>query len=181
MEEPPDPHAPGEGPRVGDNPRADEDARSESGSDASTSGSESVSEDDDDEPMLKYQRLGGAVPAILSDDVASCACAGGNIIVLGTKRGVVIVLDRGGNELRRFTDAHRAPVNDVCLDARREWVGSCADDGTCAAHALYDDDDDAHASSASTHVVRCEHDAGPVRSIALDPRFASRALSLIHI
>ncbi|ACO67807.1 predicted protein [Micromonas commoda] len=173
MEEPPDPHDPGEGPRVGDNPRADEDARSESGSDASTSGSESVSEDDDDEPMLKYQRLGGAVPAILSDDVASCACAGGNIIVLGTKRGVVIVLDRGGNELRRFTDAHRAPVNDVCLDARREWVGSCADDGTCAAHALYDDDD-AHASSASTRVVRCEHDAGPVRSIALDPRFSSR-------
>ena len=174
MEEPPDPHDPGEGPRVGDDPRADEDARSESGSDASTSGSESVSEDDDDEPMLKYQRLGGAVPAILSDDVASCACAGGNIIVLGTKRGVVIVLDRGGNELRRFTDAHRAPVNDVCLDARREWVGSCADDGTCAAHALYDDDDDAHASSASTRVVRCEHDAGPVRSIALDPRFSSR-------
>ena len=174
MEEPPDPRDPGEGPRVGDTSRADEDARSESGSDASTSGTESVSEDDD-EPMLKYQRLGGAVPAILSDDVASCACAGGNIIVLGTKRGVVIVLDRGGNELRRFTDAHRAPVNDVCLDARREWVGSCADDGTCAAHALYDDDDDAHASSASTHVVRCEHDAGPVRSIALDPRFASRA------
>ena len=177
MEEPPDPHDPGEGPRVGDNPRADEDARSESGSDASTSGSESVSEDDDDEPMLKYQRLGGAVPAILSDDVASCACAGGNIIVLGTKRGVVIVLDRGGNELRRFTEAHRAPVNDVCLDARREWVGSCADDGTCAAHALYDDDDDAHASSASTRVVRCEYDAGPVRSIALDPRFASRPKS----
>ena len=176
MEEPPDPHDPGEGPRVGDNPRADEDARSESGSDASTSGSESVSEDDD-EPMLKYQRLGGAVPAILSDDVASCACAGGNIIVLGTKRGVVIVLDRGGNELRRFTEAHRAPVNDVCLDARREWVGSCADDGTCAAHALYDDDDDAHASSASNHVVRCEYDAGPVRSIALDPRFASRPKS----
>lgn len=176
MEEPPDPHDPGEGPRVGDDPRADEDARSESGSDASTSGSESVSEDDD-EPMLKYQRLGGAVPAILSDDVASCACAGGNIIVLGTKRGVVIVLDRGGNELRRFTEAHRAPVNDVCLDARREWVGSCADDGTCAAHALYDDDDDAHASSASTRVVRCEYDAGPVRSIALDPRFASRPKS----
>ena len=75
MEEPPDPRDPGEGPRVGDTPRADEDARSESGSDASTSGTESVSEDDD-EPMLKYQRLGGAVPAILSDDVASCACAG---------------------------------------------------------------------------------------------------------
>ena len=61
MEEPPDPRDPGEGPRVGDTSRADEDARSESGSDASTSGTESVSEDDD-EPMLKYQRLGARSP-----------------------------------------------------------------------------------------------------------------------
>ena len=75
MEEPPDPHDPGEGPRVGDNPRADEDARSESGSDASTSGSESVSEDDDDEPMLKYQRLGGSLTDIITGDQVSTMCA----------------------------------------------------------------------------------------------------------
>ena len=180
MATPPDPDDPGEGPAMTGVLEEDSDSRSESGSDAGTSGSDddgsSGSSDDDDdesEPMLKYQRLGGAVPSILSDDVASCACAGGNIVVLGTKRGAVIVLDRGGNELRRFADAHGAPVNDVCLDARCEWVGSCAEDGTCVIVPLYDDDDDAHASSASSDIVRCECDA-PVRSIALDPKFATR-------
>ena len=84
MVTPPDPDDPGEGPAMTGVLEEDSDSRSESGSDAGTSGSDddgsSGSSDDDDdesEPMLKYQRLGGAVPSILSDDVASCACAGG--------------------------------------------------------------------------------------------------------
>ena len=52
-------------------------------------------------------------------------------------------------------------------------TASVAEDGTCVIVPLYDDDDDAHASSASSDIVRCECDA-PVRSIALDPKFATR-------
>ena len=104
----------------------------------------------------------GRGPRHLSDDVASCACAG--------------QYHRAGHQarrrdrprpqrqrLRRFTDTARPSATSASTRAMGRIVRRRRD---LRGARLYDDDDDAHASSASTHVVRCEHDAvgGPSRS-----------------
>lgn len=64
------------------------------------------SRDDDDEdegeegePRLKYQRLGGSVPSLLSSDAAACLTVGERIIALGTHDGTVHLLDFQGNQV----------------------------------------------------------------------------------
>ena len=137
-------------------------ASSSSSSLASASdASSSSSEDAEEEPILKYRRLGGSAPELLSSDLATCACAAEGLIALGTKSGRVHILDADGVEIRRFAP-HAGPVNDVSLDARAEFVASCAEDGTVAVHGLRVDE----------RILR-EHSA-PVRTVALDPDFASR-------
>ena len=132
-------------------------ASSSSSSLASASdASSSSSEDAEEEPILKYRRLGGCVPELLSSDLATCACAAEGLVALGTKSGRVHVLDADGVEIRRFAP-HAGPVNDVSLDARAEFVASCAEDGTVAVHGLRVDE----------RILR-EHPA-PVRTVALDP------------
>jgi hypothetical protein len=55
----------------------------------------------DQEPQLKYERLGGDVGSILSGDSASCLKASEKILALGTATGVIHILDYSGNEVRR--------------------------------------------------------------------------------
>ena len=62
-------------------------------------GSSSSSEDAEEEPILKYRRLGGCVPELLSSDLATCACAAEGVVALGTESGRVHVLDADGVEI----------------------------------------------------------------------------------
>lgn len=52
----------------------------------------------EEEPRLKYQRMGGNVPALLSNDAASCIAVAARMIALGTHDGTVHILDFLGNQ-----------------------------------------------------------------------------------
>lgn len=56
-------------------------------------------EEEEDEPRLKYQRMGGSVPALLSGDAASCIAVAERMIALGTRAGFVHILDFLGNQV----------------------------------------------------------------------------------
>jgi WD40 repeat protein len=119
------------------------------------------SEEPEEEPLLRYQRLGADVTEILRDDHATCLACHPKFLALGTRAGVVAVLDLNGNEIRRFSP-HSAAVNDLCIDRSGEFVGSCSEDGTVAVSSLYD-------GEASTHWYH-----RPVCAIALDPEYPTR-------
>ena len=118
-------------------------------------------EEPEEEPLLRYQRLGADVTEILRDDHATCLACHPKFLALGTRAGVVAVLDLNGNEIRRFSP-HSAAVNDLCIDRSGEFVGSCSEDGTVAVSSLYD-------GEASTHWYH-----RPVCAIALDPEYPTR-------
>ena len=63
-----------------------------------------VGEEEDDEPRLKYQRLGASVYEVLEKAAASCLCVSEKILALGTHDGNVHILDVGGNEVRAKFD-----------------------------------------------------------------------------
>ena len=68
--------------------------------DKRTLGEETVGEEEEEEePRLKYQRLGSSVTDILSQDAASCLCVSDKLMALGTHDGTVHVLDYAGNEV----------------------------------------------------------------------------------
>lgn len=57
-------------------------------------------EEEEEEPRLKYQRMGGSVPALLASDAASCIAVAERMIALGTHGGTVHILDFLGNQVR---------------------------------------------------------------------------------
>lgn len=124
-------------------------------------GKDEEGREDDEEPKLKYQRLGFSVVEILQADSARCLAAHTRFLVLGTSAGLVIVLDFNGNEVRRFTP-HSGPVSDISIDAAGEFCGSCSEDGTVAIHSLYD------AAESATFWYQ-----QPVKAISLDPEYAA--------
>lgn len=56
--------------------------------------------DVEEEPRLKYQRLGSDVVDLLKKNAATCLCVSDKILALGTHSGTVHVLDYNGNEVR---------------------------------------------------------------------------------
>ncbi|KAK9800354.1 hypothetical protein WJX73_009236 [Symbiochloris irregularis] len=117
--------------------------------------------EEDDEPRLKYNRLGASVCEILETAAASSLCVSEKILALGTHTGSVHVLDVSGNEVKRFA-AHKATVNDISFDDEAEYIASCSDDGSVSISGLYTEE----AAVFKYH--------RPVKTIALDPRYASR-------
>lgn len=57
-------------------------------------------DEDEEEPRLKYQRLGSDVAGILARDEASCLCVSDKMLVLGTHNGSVHLLSCAGDEVR---------------------------------------------------------------------------------
>lgn len=53
----------------------------------------------EEEPRLKYQRLGASVTDLFSTTAATCLCVSDKILALGTLEGSVHVLDVSGNEV----------------------------------------------------------------------------------
>ncbi|KAJ1732430.1 Vacuolar protein sorting-associated protein 41 [Coemansia biformis] len=126
------------------------------GSDYSGSGDDS----DDEEPALRYKRLGGDVATLFEKDTASALIAAERFLVLGTHWGNVVIIDFEGNEVKRWR-AHSATVNSVCVDAANEFVASAGDDGRVVVHGLYSDD------------VAIVSYSRPVKAVALDPHYGA--------
>eukprot|EP00191_Tetraselmis_sp_GSL018_P024055 CAMPEP_0177627530 /NCGR_PEP_ID=MMETSP0419_2-20121207/31253_1 /TAXON_ID=582737 /ORGANISM="Tetraselmis sp., Strain GSL018" /LENGTH=661 /DNA_ID=CAMNT_0019128691 /DNA_START=219 /DNA_END=2200 /DNA_ORIENTATION=- len=118
-------------------------------------------DDGEDEPRLKYVRLGSSCADLLSRAAASCMQVEDKMIALGTQQGGVHLLDYNGNEIRRF-DSHKAAVNDLSFDAKSEFIASCSDDGSVAVHSLFSDE-----------TTRLQY-SRPIKTVALDPNYSSR-------
>lgn len=134
----------------------DEDAGSDS-----EDGQEEESSDEE-EPRLKYQRMAGSVPSLLSNDAASCITIGERMIALGTHDGTVHILDYQGNQVKEFS-AHVATVNELSFDALGEYIGSCSDDGSVVVNSLYTDEKE----KFDYH--------RPMKAVALDPEYAQNS------
>ncbi|GMH11106.1 hypothetical protein Nepgr_012947 [Nepenthes gracilis] len=144
----------------------------ENGVDGDDERDEEVEEDDgvsgeedgeeEDEPRLKYQRMGGSVPTVLTTDSASCIAVSERMIALGTLGGIVHILDFLGNQIKEFT-AHSAAVNGLCFDIEGEYIGSCSDDGSVVVNSLFSDE------------KRKFEYHRPMKAIALDPDYARKA------
>ncbi|GMH45969.1 hypothetical protein BSKO_13933 [Bryopsis sp. KO-2023] len=119
---------------------------------------------EEEEPRLKYQRLGPAgsdVAEILASDVASCLCVSERMLALGTHSGSVYLLSCAGDKVKHFQN-HKQAVRDLCFDGAAEFIGSCSDDGSVVIIDLCKEE------STPFNYNR------PLKTITLDPRYGSR-------
>ncbi|GAX72786.1 hypothetical protein CEUSTIGMA_g242.t1 [Chlamydomonas eustigma] len=112
------------------------------------------------EPNLKYESLGGDVNSITNDEVSSL-CLSDKILAIGTSKGNVHVLDYSGNEIRRL-ELHSGRVNDISFDKDEEHIATCSQDCSVVVINLY------------TDVRQRQVYKKPVKTLAIDPRYASR-------
>ncbi|KAG1680753.1 hypothetical protein FOA52_008086 [Chlamydomonas sp. UWO 241] len=115
----------------------------------------------EEEPQLKYKELGGDVHSITESDSVTCLCLSDKILALGTEQGNVHVLDYSGDEVRRLS-LHKGRVNELSFDSAEEHIASCSDDCTVAIINLYTEEKLQYTYKK------------PIRTIAIDPRYASR-------
>ena len=88
-------------------------------------------EEEDLEPLLKYKRLGAALPAEDATDGISSACSRGKLIVLGMHSGAVWCLDaHSSSGTRSKSKPHTCTVNAVSVDSACEFYASASDDGS---------------------------------------------------
>ncbi|XP_010521708.1 PREDICTED: vacuolar protein sorting-associated protein 41 homolog [Tarenaya hassleriana] len=137
-----------------------DDEREEEEEEEETEG-EDEEEEEEEEPRLKYQRMGGNVPALLSNDAASCIAVAERMIALGTHAGPVYILDFLGNQVKEFR-AHTSPVNDLSFDIEGEYIGSCSDDGSVVINSLFTDEK-----------LRFDYHR-PMKAISLDPEYTKK-------
>ncbi|MCO5553723.1 hypothetical protein L7F22_007249 [Adiantum nelumboides] len=157
MESPAQPLTPADGMEGDDEYDEDEDdARSE------IDDGEAESSSDEEEPRLKYQRMAGSMPSLLSNDAASCITVAERMIALGTHDGTVHLLDYQGNQVKEFA-AHTATVNELSFDAIGEFIGSCSDDGSVVVNSLYSDEKE-----------RFDFHR-PMKAVALDPDYEQKS------
>ncbi|GJN26057.1 hypothetical protein PR202_gb13955 [Eleusine coracana subsp. coracana] len=138
---------------------SDGDDEREEGDDGDEGEEEEQEEDAEEEPRLKYQRLGGSVPTILSTDAAAAIAVAERMVALGTHNGTLHILDFQGNQVKEIA-AHTATINDISFDADGEYIGSCSDDGTVVISSLFTDEK-----------LKFEYHR-PMKAIALDPDYS---------
>uniref|UniRef100_A0A673C4M9 Vacuolar protein sorting-associated protein 41 homolog n=1 Tax=Sphaeramia orbicularis TaxID=375764 RepID=A0A673C4M9_9TELE len=85
-------------------------------------------EDSEEEPKLKYERLSNGVTEILQKDAASCMTVHDKFLALGTHFGKVFLLDIQGNVTQKF-EISSVKINQISLDESGEHVGICSEDG----------------------------------------------------
>ncbi|GFR40552.1 hypothetical protein Agub_g1127, partial [Astrephomene gubernaculifera] len=115
------------------------------------------SPEEEPEPQLKYELLGGDVRDILNKERITCMSLSEKIVALGTEQGRIHVLDYSGNQVR-LLNVHKGRVNDISFDKEAEHLASASNDGSVVVANLYTD-------QVTRHELR-----GPVKAVAIDPR-----------
>ena len=135
------------------------------GSDSESDKLSETGSEDEEEPKLKYERIGEDILEKIGDDHVSCMAMHSKFLAIGTKDGHVLISDHEGYLIvsREFS-MHSCTVNDISIDVAGEYVASCSDDGKVVINGLY--------SSEHNQVVDIER---PVRSVALRPDYAKSA------
>eukprot|EP00752_Nemacystus_decipiens_P006159 g5557.t1 len=100
--------------------------------------------DYDDEPVLKYQRMGADVGSLLSaaedageeeKETVVRMAVHDTCLVFGTATGTVLLTDYHGNETRRMRP-HKKAVTDLSMDITGDFLASCSEDGTVVVNGL---------------------------------------------
>jgi vacuolar protein sorting-associated protein 41 len=112
-----------------------EDYESDESYDSSEESEESEDEEDD-EPKLKYQRLGAAVGEILKKDAATAMSVHDKFLALGTRDGLIAVLDFNGNQIAAFKP-HGHSITELSIDSTGEFVGCSSNNGKVVIYGLY--------------------------------------------
>ncbi|KAI8088964.1 uncharacterized protein BX664DRAFT_263200 [Halteromyces radiatus] len=115
----------------------------------------------EDEPKLRYRRVGASVRDLLDRDTASTLKVSDKFVTLGTHWGAVHILDFEGHLVKSFQQ-HTATVNDISIDASEEYIASASDDGKVYIYALY------------TPEIQHFDYRRPVKSVAIDPDYAHK-------
>jgi len=129
-----------------------------------SSGSDSLSS----EPLLKYHRVQGVVPQLLSDSVdglgdkVSVALLHEHYLLIGTFDGAVLQLDREGKLIRR-NQQHRDKITGLSTDLDGGVYASCSEDGRVVIYSAIGD--------GKVTVHNFHH---PIRAIQLDPLFSKQ-------
>ncbi|TEB23793.1 vacuolar protein sorting-associated protein 41 [Coprinellus micaceus] len=124
--------------------------------------SEDDEDSDDDEPVLKYSRIEGSVPEVLKKDSASAVAVSGNrLLALGTHAGIVHVLDLSGKRIKSYKP-HLASIVDIEFDETGEFIATASIDGQVYVRSL------------ATNEFYTFNLKRPMRTIALEPHFASK-------
>eukprot|EP01125_Pyxidicula_operculata_P010841 TRINITY_DN3566_c0_g1_i2.p1 TRINITY_DN3566_c0_g1~~TRINITY_DN3566_c0_g1_i2.p1 ORF type:complete len:859 (-),score=245.34 TRINITY_DN3566_c0_g1_i2:85-2661(-) len=122
---------------------------------------ENETESEEEEPLLKYNRLAGpGITEMFKRYAATCMACHDKFLAIGTNLGVVYLIDFVGSEIRRFIN-HSAPVNQISIDMDGEHIGSCSNDGTVAVVSLYSE------SKSTTQNYKY-----PITSLCLDPKYS---------
>lgn len=103
---------------------------------------------EEQEPLLKYERVGGHFHAIFKDDSLSCLALHVRFLCAGTYNGNVLLLELDGRFIRRLHQ-HYKKVNHVCVDETGQFIASCSDDGTVAVYSLFPPSTTTSSSGAS--------------------------------
>lgn len=125
---------------------------------------ESMEEVDEEiEPKLKYERIGNGMNTIMKKDSASCLAVHSKFLALGTKWGLIYIMDHSGNIIDKKIDftMHITAVNHISIDNSAEYIASCSEDGNVIINGLY--------TSDSNQVVNFDR---PVRAVAIDPNYS---------
>lgn len=97
-----------------------------------------MNSEEEEEPLLRYERLEGSVPEILKTDKATCIVCSDRFVVIGTERGQLHVLDMNGAEIRLFRP-HKAAVVSISLNMDNSHIASVSGDGSVVIIDLWDE------------------------------------------
>ncbi|GAA6055511.1 hypothetical protein JCM3770_006297 [Rhodotorula araucariae] len=154
---------PSDGSGDSEDERADDGASAGGSKEDGTSVDGSDDDDDgEDEPTLKYGRLGGATLELFAKDTASAVAVCSKFTILGTHNGAVHVLSPEGLLFKRYRP-HSAMINALSIDSTCEFVASASMDGRVAIQSL---------TTPEAHIFDMQR---PMRCVALEPLYGKRS------
>ncbi|KAG8782576.1 Vacuolar protein sorting-associated protein 41 [Ceratobasidium sp. 428] len=144
----------------------DDGDQEENWSDQSESEDDGTDEGDDDdeedlEPSLKYEILGGDTGQLLEKDSACAVVVSATAVLLGTHNGIVHILDFNGVRQRSYRP-HTATITDMSIDTTEDFVATASIDGQVVIHSL---------TTPESYVFNLKR---PMRTVALEPSFGAR-------
>ncbi|ORY33376.1 hypothetical protein BCR39DRAFT_563909 [Naematelia encephala] len=150
----------GKGRAIDTEPALEAEHRRE-GDSLSSHDEEVLSEEEDEEPALKYSRIKGRIPEVLLRDTASAIEVTHRVIALGTHNGMVHLLTYEGAKVNSFRP-HAASVTCLRLDEENDFVATASVEGRVVIHSL---------TTPESYAFDYKR---PMRAVALEPGFAKK-------
>ncbi|KAG2130198.1 uncharacterized protein EDB93DRAFT_1095067 [Suillus bovinus] len=125
-------------------------------------GEDEYEDEEEDEPTLKYERMGGAINDLLKKDSASALAVSNNLLALGTHNGIVHIVDLTGKRIKSYKP-HQASVSDAEFDSTADFVATASIDGQVVIQSLL---------TPESYMFDMKR---PIRTVALEPNFAKKS------